>query len=348
MNIRVFDQIRESLSVRRNNLAEWLFNTPVSKRQIQLGAADESDVQEHMETLNSAIQEAEAGALGVCEVCHDHVDSHLLEMDYTACVCLEHLSEDDRRTLEFELEMAMTVQRSLLPHEPPDFPQLRIAAFSRPAQILGGDYFDFLRFADGSYGLVIADVAGHGISASLHMASMQTLLRAFTPASATPAEVISQLHRLLIHNVQFTTFVTIFLAAYDPQRHVLTYTNAGHNPPILLRAGASPSGSSEGLVIEWLRPTAAAVGLVEDAEFQLNEITLLPGDLLLMYTDGISEALDEQNQEFGAERLAQALREASARPVQEIPAFLRSKVERFTGGTVTTDDVTLVVCRVID
>ncbi len=110
---------------------------------------------------------------------------------------------------------------------------MELAAFSKPAQMVGGDYFDFFQFRRRRrQGLAIADVAGHGISASLHMASIQTLLRTLIPSSNSPQEVVEHLHRLLVHNMRFDNFVTLFLASYNPETQTLIYSNAGQNPPL--------------------------------------------------------------------------------------------------------------------
>jgi sigma-B regulation protein RsbU (phosphoserine phosphatase) len=342
MNLHVLDQIRETLSSKRSSLSDWLANTPAFKQDLQLGSENDQMVLDHLGTLDSALEKADAGTLGLCTVCHDFVETRLLEMDYTSCVCLEHLSDDERRTLEFELEMAQTVQLSLLPQQPPDVPSLQVAAFSRPAQIIGGDYFDFFDFLDGAVGLAIADVAGHGVSASLHMASIQTLLRSLAPGSLSPAAALEHIHRLLVHNVRFNTFVTLFLGAFNPQSHILTYCNAGHNPPLIVRGQGNGGETST-----WLWPTAAALGLVEQGRFHSAEVHLAPGDLLLLYTDGITEAMSPQGEEFGRERLEQAALEAGRLPAAELIQHVRQQVERFTGGEAQADDQTLLACKIV-
>ncbi len=344
MNIRVFDQIRDSLILKRESLSQWLNNTPPAKLKVPLGQHSLEEVHQRLEALDEAVDKAAAGALGVCEVCEDYVETRMMEMDYTCCICLDHYTDDERRTLEFELEMAQTVQRSLLPQEPPDFPNTEIAAFSRPAQIIGGDYFDFFNFKDGSYGLAIADIAGHGISASMHLSTVQTLLRAFVPESASPAEVTERLHRLLVHNTRFNTFVTLFLAAYRPQTRQLEYCNAGHNPPLLLRANGREQTSPE--AIELIHPTAAAIGLVEVGQFNTQSASLEAGDLLLIYTDGVTEAANPHGEEFGTQRLAQVAWRARSLPAAHLLRSIRQELESFTQGAPLPDDTTLVIFRV--
>jgi sigma-B regulation protein RsbU (phosphoserine phosphatase) len=276
----------------------------------------------------------------VCTVCHKAIEPELLEMDYTSGVCLDDLAPEQKRSLEFELELAQSVQRSLLPQEVPEIPGLEVAAFSRPAQIVGGDYFDFFRWEDGTHGLVIADVAGHGISASLHMASVQTLLRTLVPASPSPVAAVQQLQRLLLHNVHFSTFVTLFLAALDPTTGQLTYCNAGHPPPLIFR----PQGDERDS-LRWLEPTGAAVALIEGLEFEAATALVQPGDLLLLYTDGLTEAMSPDGELFGRERLGRLAGQASSLPARELLQALRRGLEGFVGERSLGDDVTLVVCR---
>jgi sigma-B regulation protein RsbU (phosphoserine phosphatase) len=134
------------------------------------------------------------------------------------------------------------VQKTLLPQEVPNIPGIEIAAFSRPAQIVGGDYFDFIDFSNGFHGLAIADVAGHGVSASLHMASIQALLQTLVPDNKSPAEVMRQVHKLFIHNIRYETFVTFFIGAFDSSTKTLTFCNAGHPPPLILRKTRAKKG----------------------------------------------------------------------------------------------------------
>ncbi|MEJ2169690.1 MAG: PP2C family protein-serine/threonine phosphatase, partial [Desulfobacterales bacterium] len=284
---------------------------------------------------------ADSRTLGKCEVCQGQVETELLEIDYSACVCIEHLSAEQRRNLESELELAQSVQKMLLPQEVPDIPELEIAAYSRPAQIVGGDYFDFIEFSNGFHGLAIADVAGHGVSASLHMASIQALLRTLAPLNKSPSKVLSQLHKLFIHNIRFDTFVTFFIGAFDSAAKALTYCNAGHHPPLVLRKSKNKEKS-----IVLLRPTGAAIGLVEKAEFGEKTIDLQEGDLLVLYTDGITEATNTNSQQFGRERLETLVRQTEQMPVKEVIHKIRLSLEEFSEGKPLDDDTTIVVGRI--
>lgn len=332
---------QQSLNEKQENVNQWLRTSPDRKIQVCLGPASDAAAHSHLEVLDTAMDKASAGTLGTCTVCNGFIDPELLEMDYTAQVCLDHLSPDERRGLELELELAQTVQRSLLPTQVPDTPVLEMAAFSRPAQIIGGDYFDFFRFQDGAHGLAIGDVAGHGVSASLHMASMQALLRTLIPSSREPQEVVGHVNQLVIHNLRFATFMALFLASFDPFTYRLTYCNAGHTPPLLYQSSNGVSGA------RWLNPTGAAIGLVEDVPFTAETIQLSQGDVLLMCTDGVTEAVNRADEQFGLERLASFLEVARYDSARELVLGIRQALQDFTQGHTLDDDVTIVVCKVI-
>ena len=335
------DRICNGLLQKREWLTKWLHSTPLNKKEVMLGPSTEQSVLCCVDVIDEAITKADSKTLGKCEVCHEDVEPELLEIDYTACVCIEHLSEQERRHLEGELELAQNVQKMLLPQEAPTIAGLEIAAFSRPAQILGGDYFDFIDFRNGFHGLAIADVAGHGVSASLHMASIQALLRTLVPVNKSPAEVMRQVHKLFIHNIRFETFVTFFIGAFDSSTKALTYCNAGHQPPLVLHKTKSEKES-----VEMLWPTGAAIGLVEEADLAEKTIELQEEDLLVMYTDGVTEAVNPQNQEFGRERLVKLSQNVNNISVKKLIQEIRKSLEGFSEGKPFVDDTTIVICRI--
>jgi sigma-B regulation protein RsbU (phosphoserine phosphatase) len=342
MQTNTLHRLRDGLARKRDILAEWLHTTARGKKEVLLGPASEAAVRVRLEVLDGALAKADSQTLGKCELCHEAVEPELLEVDYTARVCLEHLSGDERRQLERELELAQAVQKMLLPQAVPRIPGFEIAAFSRPAQIVGGDYFDFIDFGSGAHGLIIADVAGHGVAASLHMAGIQALLRTLVPLHRSPAEVMRQVHKLFIHNSRFDTFVTFFIGALDASSRTFTFCNAGHQPPLVVRQNGGADDAPEALP-----PTAAAVGLVEDALFAERTIALEGEDLLVMYTDGVTEAVNRQDQAFGRERLGRLARQAQRKPVQAVVQDIRQDLEEFCQGMPLTDDTTLVIGKVV-
>ena len=266
------NRVQISIQEKRHNLESWIETASQTEKTCCLENAGEQAVLEQLAVLDQTLDKAESGTLGVCSVCHGQVEQSLLAIDYTACVCLDDLSDEQRRQLESELEYSSEIQRALLPQQTPDIPGLEIAAYSRPAQIVGGDYFDFFQYEGGSHGLVVADVSGHGFSSSLLMSSLQTALHTLASDNHSLTEVIQRINHYYLHNVNLTTFITLFLGQYDPRQQVLTYVNAGHNPPILFHRQADGNGSTT-----WLCPTAAAVGLVEEYKVRSEQISTPTG-----------------------------------------------------------------------
>ena len=334
------DQLRTGLTEKKANLTDWLETASPDEKKIHLGTVDEQAVQTHLEVIETSLDKVEGGIFGLCEICHEDVDTPLLEMDYTSSICLGHFTPQEVESLELELELAQTVQKSLLPQQIPDSPYLDIAAFSRPAQVIGGDYFDFFAWGDGAQGLAIADVAGHGISAALHMASIQALLRTLVPTSSSPVEVVRHIQRLLIHNVNFSNFVTIFLAAYDPATHTLKYCNAGHNPPLLFRRNGERVA-----YLKWLNPTGAAIGLIEDLVLNESTVQVQPDDFLVLYTDGLTEASDNTGEQFGPERLSESVQRWANGSSAGLVQHIRQDLLEFTPAELLDDDTTILACR---
>lgn len=337
MAIELYERIQEGLEEKQREILEFLETAPETEKEICLGS-DENCIEKHLHLIEDSLEKIEDHTLGVCVVCHGYVDTGLLEMDYTAMVCLDHYSDEERRRLESELELSQVVQRALLPQRVPDIRGVELAAFSRPSEIIGGDYFDFFQFRDGTHGLVIADVSGHGVSAGMLMSSLQTAIRTMAPDSDSPAEVLGRINRFYIHNIHFTTFVTVFLARFDPATLTLTYVNAGHNPPAVRRR-------TNGM-IHWLKPTAPAIGLAEEFHPRTETIGFSEGDSLLLYTDGVTEVLNISNEQFGQERLAQLVEQYADRTAPDLLQAVRQAVSAFGGNRPLLDDVTMVALKI--
>jgi sigma-B regulation protein RsbU (phosphoserine phosphatase) len=338
MDTKILQRIRENLLRQRQNLLDWLHNTPASKKQIHLGLADDRVVQAHLQTLDAALAKAENQTLGKCEVCHEYIEVDRLEMDFTVSVCLDHYSAEQKQQLESELQLSHKLQKALLPQQLPQVAGMQVAAFSQPAEIVGGDYFDFLYFRDRAHGFAIADVMGKGLPASMLMASLQASLRILVPEADSPVLVAQRLNRLFSHNVHLIKFITLFLGQYDPATRALTYCNAGHNPPLLFRSRTEE--------IHWLQPTGAAIGLTERFDFGTKTVVMSPGDILMLYTDGVTEAINTNGEEFGENRLAELIRQKADLSPKELMTALRRALHEFTGGRAFNDDLTMVVGKV--
>ena len=333
MALDLYPRIQKGLDEKRQNLKEFLASAPPEEKQVCL-CNEQQNVEAHLHVIETNLEKIDNQTLGLCEICQGYVDPHLLEMDYTACVCLEHFSVDEMQRLQAELELSQIVQRALLPQRMPSLAGVELAAFSRPSDIIGGDYFDFFQFRDGTQGLVIADVSGHGVSAGMLMTSLQTALRTMAPDTDSPAEIMERLNRFYIHNINFTTFVTIFLARFNPATGVLNYVNAGHNPPVHF---CKQSGETD-----WLMPTVPAVGLMEVYHPRIASATLQEGDVLLLYTDGITESTNLQREQFGQNRLSELVRQNAHRSASDMIQAVRQSMSAFSENQRLADDITMV------
>ena len=339
MAMETLERIQISLDEKRQNLTEFLETASDAEKDTCL-CDDEHCIQEHLHVIETSLEEIENETLGLCEICHGFVETSRLEMDYTAHVCLDHYSDEERRRLESELELSQIVQRALLPQRMPNIAGVELAAFSRPSEIIGGDYFDFFNYRDGAHGLVIADISGHGVSAGMLMSSLQAALRTMAPDTEVPAEILERINRFYIHNINFTTFITIFLARFDPETRILSYVNAGHNPPVVHRKQTGE--------IHWLTRTAPAIGLAEDFRPRTESITLAKGDSVLLYTDGLTEALNLKMEQFGHERLAELFVQSVNLTMPDIVQVVRQTVNEFSDRVPLVDDATLIALKISD
>jgi sigma-B regulation protein RsbU (phosphoserine phosphatase) len=241
-----------------------------------------------------------------------------------------------RERVNREMEIAREVQERLFPQEMPDITGASLAGACRAALGVGGDYYDVFNLVDGRLGLAIGDVSGKGISAALLMASLRASLRGVslnTPRNF--AELMHKVNVLVYEASASNRYATFFFAAYDPRTRRLECVNAGHNPPVLLRNGE---------VIR-LEAGGPVVGLLPLAPYVEQALTLEPGDLLLLYTDGISEAMTHDDEEWGEDRMIEAARKLRHKPAEEVLSGLFAACDRFTAGAPQHDDMTMLVLK---
>ncbi len=248
-----------------------------------------------------------------------------------------------RQRLERELDLASEIQSSFLPDRCPAAPGFQIEAFYRAARQVGGDFYDFIELpAEANtgaprFGIVIADVTDKGVPAALFMALARTLLRASAIDGRPPAAVLQRANRLILADSRAGLFVTCFYALFDPVSGRVSFANGGHNYPLLYRRAANQ--------VVPLTAQGIVLGVIPDPHFTPGEITLDHGDILLFYTDGITEAMNAQRELFGDERLAATLRAASQRSPAEIISAVLNAVNAFAGDTPQSDDMTMVVIK---
>ena len=244
----------------------------------------------------------------------------------------------EKRQLEQSLQFAQTIQLGMLPKVPDSWKAngIGLAPHLMPAKIVGGDFFDFFSLDDGKIALVIADVSGKGVPAALLMAKAMTLIRAFAIVGKSPAQVLFSANEELVRDNAACMFVTAFVAVVDPSANTFRYSNGGHNAPLLLR---------EGVVKELTDALAVPLGTMSGMEFTEAEISLLPDDLLYLFTDGINESMNVNNEEFGDARLQKLVQNNYKASPQDFIDLTMAAVRAHAGSEPQSDDITLLVMR---
>jgi len=257
---------------------------------------------------------------------------------------LRHTIDDLQRTTAekeryaSEMEIAREIQETFLPETIPDIPGFEIAATTIPAMEIGGDLYDFIAQKDGSMGFVIADVSGKGVSAALYMALCRTQIHTCGAGTGEPAEAIDQANRLIYDEGRSSMFITVFYAVLDPRKMLFSYVNAGHNPPLLIR-GDPP-------VAHMLEGRGIALGVIDDTRAKTSTLSLHHGDLIVLYTDGVTEAFNERDEYYGEERMTAAITKNRSRPAREIGVALLEDIRLFAGSAPQSDDITFILIKV--
>ena len=231
-----------------------------------------------------------------------------------------------------EHEEARLIQRALLPSVMPELAGCTLAALWTPALGIGGDCYDALRFSESRMALSIADVVGKGLPAALLMSNLQAAVRAFATAAAEPHDVCASVNRLLCRNIAVGKFVTFCYAVIDTRHRTIVYANAGHFPPVLMRADGR---------VDRLTTTGLVLGVANDWTYKTGMLDLRPGDRLVLYTDGITEAMSPAGDEFGDARLVETIRAHRHVPAEPLARAVHDAVTAWTGGA-PQDDATLI------
>jgi serine phosphatase RsbU (regulator of sigma subunit) len=250
----------------------------------------------------------------------------------------EHYAEmeriEQRRTQD--LIQAAEIQRGILPRGAPSIAGVDLAGHNAPCRTVGGDYYDFIPYADGRLAVVLGDVAGKGMSAALLMSNLQARVQTLAEDPHDLSDLMGRLDQGVAINCPDNRFITMFMSVIDPRGADLVYCNAGHNPPLLIRASGD---------IERLKAVGTALGILPGLSYREESRKFGPGDLLAIYSDGVTEAENPSGEEFGEQRLAELLASNRGAAAEDVVELVLQALDDWTASTPAVDDVTLVVVR---
>jgi serine phosphatase RsbU (regulator of sigma subunit) len=244
--------------------------------------------------------------------------------------------EQAERIMKRDLSQAAEIQRRILPETAPEVPGLQLAGFNAPCRTVGGDYYGFVSYPSGRVGLALGDVSGKGMAAALMVMAFEARLRVLVEDTENPATLVVRLNKITCANCPSNRFITFFFSVLDPATGNLSFANAGHNPPIVVRTSGE---------VEMLDGGGPVLGVLPIAPYSEQQARLGPGDLLVVYSDGVTEAANLGDEEFGEERLIEVLKRRRTESSDAIVSAVMESLNRFTSGAPQADDITLVVAK---
>ena len=247
-----------------------------------------------------------------------------------------HEEQMATRLLEEEVATARKIQQQLLPPEPPAIPGWEVCASNSPSRHVGGDYHDFLPLPRGDMGIAIGDVSGKGVPAALLMSNLQAALRVRAHGDQPTEEVVEEMNRQICQNTGLESFISFFLGELEPHGGRLSFTNAGHNAPVVVRNGGD---------IETLEAGGLLLGVFPEASYERGSVGLEPGDFVAFYTDGVTEAMNPQGELYSEERFVETLLRFRGRSAGEIHDGVLAEIAAFQQGSAPDDDLTLILLR---
>jgi sigma-B regulation protein RsbU (phosphoserine phosphatase) len=319
---RIRDQVLNQQLVERRDRLQRAITSPLRNDHLQ----------ELLEEVDLALSKMEAGTFGICETCHDPVESDRIMADPLCRNCLDHLSSKEKASLERDLDLAYQVQHNLLPQAGKVARCWTLAYHFEPAGPVSGDYCDLIPLNDESSLFFLGDVSGKGVAASMMMTQLHGIFRSLSPNTNQISELVAGANRVFCEKTIYSFFATLAAGKLGADGTV-HLCNAGHCYPLHLQRDRITSLKTDGLPL----------GLFRDGQYSSQALQLSPGDSLVLYSDGLSEAFNSQGNQYGADRLSQLLQKQAYQPASSLLKVILDDVERFRGGKRKTDDLTVMV-----
>ncbi|MBV8550225.1 MAG: SpoIIE family protein phosphatase [Acidobacteriaceae bacterium] len=287
-----------------------------------------------LKEVDRALAGMEDGSFGICEICHEAVETERLICDPLTRICLDHFTTQEKTALERDLELAAEVQKALLPQHPFQHQGWDVCYHYEPAGLVSGDYCDIIEAGDGSFYFVVGDVSGKGLAASMLMTHMHAMFRTLMSVKLPLTDILKHASRVFSESTLPNQYATLVCGRAMPDG-TLEICNAGHPPPMIVRDG----------VVEELDSADLPIGLFVAEEFSVSNLRLLPGEGLVMYSDGVSEANNTSGTEYTSHRLSNVIRSSNGVDASALVAACRDDLTAFRGQARKTDDATLFVLR---
>jgi phosphoserine phosphatase RsbU/P len=296
-------------------------------------AGPQGGVAELLHEVDAALARMETGTYGLCDVCHESVEKDRLLADPLVRLCLDHLSADQRRALEQDLELAAQLQRGLLPDANLTFGSWSVSYRYRPLGLVSGDYCDLVRGENGARNLffTLGDVAGKGVAASLLMSQLHAIFRTLASGELPIQRLVERASRIFCATTMSTFFATLVCGRADSEGGI-ELCNAGHCPPLVVRQEE----------ITRLEATGVPLGMFCDGRYTTRQVRLRPGETLVLYTDGVSEARSPRNEEYGETRLVDLLAQRRELPPEALIDACLENLSTFRSGQPLRDDLTIM------
>jgi sigma-B regulation protein RsbU (phosphoserine phosphatase) len=312
--------LREQLIDRRHKLqdATHVFHRPAELTRL-------------LEEVDAALHRMDMGTYGLCEVCHEPVETERLIADPLTRFCLGDLTPREQRALQEDLELAAQIQNGLLPTPSQKIDGWEVSYHYEPAGAVSGDYCDLIRGEDQSLHFALGDVSGKGVAASMLMAHLNAMFRTLISINLPLEQMVERASRVFCESTLPTQYATLVCGRANTSGEV-EVCNAGHVPPLLVQEGRVTNIAATGLPI----------GVFSSESFSVNRVQMNKGDTLFLYTDGLSESLDGGGNEYGAERLSQLLNENCSLSPDSLVSLCRRELHSFAEGRVPRDDLTLM------